>query len=343
MAETNKEKGSDKILNIFMFMLGLSLLYLSTLNMYMNMEKVFILICYIAFAMAATARLLIHHKTERKTKYILLGTLSIVFLYIPYLKLVSNSNPEAMFRPLFILPLLMIAAITFWKAKKYLAIPFLTILGIPVLACLIDYTSTQDFFKTCEMDTPAPEYNAIYLPKKFFHKGADNELYPNVEVVDSYPSGYLYFDDPIDSYHSAILAEAKSNIVYLFKNCGHTDDKKTTKDLIDNGNIVLCMEYDIIYNCQEFAEKTGKETCPVLLQKNAGIVSLYNIKQVGIDLDKKDIVSFYELSFKGLKRMAAFFYRYKEDNCRYSFANESIYTYLPTSEETHKKYIKPIE
>ena len=166
-----------------------------------------------------------YYKSKKRNLVFIPLFILLIFLYIIAVK--SHRYTAGLLDVLYFLPVLV--TFTLWNKKSAKPTRNLIIfLAVPFSLIAFDKIVTLGFQLSCPFTTPEAEYNPIYLPKRFFHE-KDGKLIPNIQEIKE-----------LQVYANYRVPDI-SNTIFLYDFCGWTD-KNVTQKLIEQRNIVLCIQ-----------------------------------------------------------------------------------------------------
>lgn len=166
-----------------------------------------------------------YYKSKKRNLVFIPLLIFLIFLYIIAVK--SHRYTAGLLDVLYFLPVLV--AFILWNKKSANPTRNLIIfLAVPFSLIVFDKIVTLGFQLSCPFTTPEAEYNPIYLPKRFFHE-KDGKLIPNIQEIKE-----------LQVYANYRVPDI-SNTIFLYDFCGWTD-KNVTQKLIEQRNIVLCIQ-----------------------------------------------------------------------------------------------------
>lgn len=166
-----------------------------------------------------------YYKSKKRNLVFIPLLIFLIFLYIIAVK--SHRYTAGLLDVLYFLPVL----VTFILWNKKTANPtrnLIIFLAVPFSLIAFDKIVTLGFQLSCPFIIPETEYNPIYLPKRFFHE-EDGKLVPNIQEIKE-----------LQVYANYRVPDI-NNTIFLYDFCGWTD-KNVTQKLIEQRNIVLCIQ-----------------------------------------------------------------------------------------------------
>lgn len=164
---------------------------------------------------------------KSKKRDIVFIPLLALLIYLYFIAVKSHRYTAGLLDIFYFFPVL----ITFilWNKKSANTTRNLIIfLAVPFSLIAFDKIVTLGFQLSCPFTTPDAEYNPIYLPKRFFHE-ENGKLVPNIQEIKE-----------LQIYANYRVPDI-SNTIFLYDFCGWTD-KNVTQKLIEQRNIVLCIQ-----------------------------------------------------------------------------------------------------
>ena len=164
---------------------------------------------------------------KSKKRNLVFIPLLALLIYLYFIAIRMHKYTAGLLDPIFFLPALI--AFILWNKKTANPTRNLIIfLAVPFSLIAFDKIVTLGFQLSCPFTTPEAEYNPIYLPKRFFHE-EDGKLVPNIQEIKE-----------LQVYANYRVPDI-SNTIFLYDFCGWTD-KNVTQKLIEQRNIVLCIQ-----------------------------------------------------------------------------------------------------
>lgn len=164
---------------------------------------------------------------KSKKRDIVFIPLLALLIYLYFIAVKSHRYTAGLLDIFYFFPVL----ITFILWNKKSANPtrnLIIFLAVPFSLIAFDKIVTLGFQLSCPFTTPDAEYNPIYLPKRFFHE-ENGKLVPNIQEIKE-----------LQIYANYRVPDI-SNTIFLYDFCGWTD-KNVTQKLIEQRNIVLCIQ-----------------------------------------------------------------------------------------------------
>lgn len=195
------------------------------------------LLCFIISFIFTIFSFKIFHKWDR-VSYRSYCFIFVIVLFLFFLGVARHcAYSICLFNPLIFVPVLIMFMLAI-RGARYFYLYLILFLSLFIGFIAIDKFYEFKFTHQCQVKTPTPKYNPIYLSDDFFHKefvDDKNKLVPNISKIDVF-----------DKY------EDKHNYIYIY-NCSSLNRKhwwnklqevnerlEKIKSLIKKGNVALC-------------------------------------------------------------------------------------------------------